>query len=299
MTPLIFFGSDQYSAIVLNQLMVNGQPACRRGRWSMINIITDHKTGGTDVEKLALKHNLHVAYYPDFDHSLITKNTLGLCASFDHLIPQEIIEKFDGNLYNLHPSILPQYRNVSPVQYAIALGDKVTGITLFRVSPTIDDGEIISQIEEPILPTDTTPTLTSRLFKKGAELLLQGYEPCKQTINKVRNLVFTKRLTRDSGFIEWPVLHQLLTNQPISSSTTNQLLSLRLSRTHIIIHHSSFIIHDLLRALTPWPGVWSLVPTKKGEQRISLIYNLQSTISILISGKPAPISLSDFTKYYL
>ena len=186
MTSVIFFGSDQYSAIVLVQLLTSN--------YQILSVITDQKKYPTPVEKLAIEHNRKVAYYPDFDHSLITKDTLGLCASFDHLIPRNIIELFAGNLYNLHPSLLPQYRNVSPVQYAIALGDKETGITLFRIAPTIDDGEIISQVSQPILPTDTTPSLTTRLFAKGAELLLQGYEPCKQTINKVRNLVFTHRL---------------------------------------------------------------------------------------------------------
>ena len=343
---LIFFGSDQYSAIVLSHLLTANslQPTV---------VITDHKKGGTNVEKLAKKHNLKVLYYQDIPHSLITKDTLGLCASFDHLIPAELITSFAGRLYNLHPSLLPQYRNVSPVQYAIALGDQVTGITLFRISPGIDDGEIISQVSKPILPDDTTPTLTTRLFELGADLfiqMLQGSVPCNSTNDyKVRNLVthhkkiiFTKRLTRDSGYLEWPTLHKLLLNQPLCTSsavapekclqtqsglggppdTKNELLRLRLSRTVFVGHptrtvlEGTQILSDLLRALTPWPGVWSLVPTKKSDLRISLVPkgsdlkgSAQPPLSggrsdptgfvILIAGKPNPISLSDFTKYYL
>jgi methionyl-tRNA formyltransferase len=123
-------------------------------------------------------------------------------------------------------------------------------------------------------------------------------------------LIFTKRLKRESGYIEWPVLQKLLANQPVDpSDTDNELLRLRLSPLRSTIHDSTSIIYDLLRALTPWPGVWSTVPTRKGELRISLVYDLRSTTclaarrvydpQILIAGKPKPISLADFTKYYL
>jgi methionyl-tRNA formyltransferase len=139
MANLIFFGSDQYSAIVLTSLL-------KSSVYRLTSVVTDQRHDPTPVEKLAITHNLKVAYYPDFDHSLITKDTLGLCASFDHLLPAEIVKLFKGRLYNLHPSLLPQYRNVSPVQYANSLGDKETGITLFRISPGIDDGEIIAQV---------------------------------------------------------------------------------------------------------------------------------------------------------
>jgi len=311
---LIFFGSDIYSTTALQHIIDNQSTA----KIDNITIITDRpKPVGKDrtltlsqVENIAIRQNLKVSYYPNNpDEKIIFINLLentkkagkmlGLCASFDHLIPTDIISIFAGDLYNLHPSLLPQYRNVSPVQYAIALGDTTTGITLFRISPSIDDGEIIAQAQEPILPDDTTPTLTPRLFKKGAYLFLQmiqGSELCLPTHkNKVPNLVFTKRLKKDSGFVEWPALQKLLNDQPITADDTqNELLLLRLTN-----NPQGLILSDLLRALTPWPGVWSLVPTKKGELRITLISNSGSLIpDILIAGKPNPINISDFTRYY-
>ncbi|MEI8232679.1 MAG: formyltransferase family protein [bacterium] len=297
MHTLIFFGSDQYSAVALSTILENRDTA----KLEKVTIVTDQKSGGTEVEKLATKHNLRVSYYPDFDHSLITTETLGLCASFDHLIPKNIIAKFAGRLYNLHPSLLPQYRNVSPVQYALAMGDQVTGITLFRISPGIDDGQIIAQAEEQIQGDDTTLTLTPRLFKKGAQLFL-SYEPCNPSNHyKVRNfaipsapLIFTHRLTRDSGYLEWSVLSKLLSGKPIKvDESKNELLVLRL--TH---HNQGTILLDLLRALTPWPGVWSNVPTKKGELRISL-ESVSPKIMLKLASKPNAIALGDFNKYYL
>ena len=309
---LIFFGSDQYSAIVLQALLKSD---LRSDGLTDIRIVTDQHTDPSPVEKLAKEHTLKVAYYPDFDHNLITGDTLGLCASFDHLIPQAIIEKFAGNLYNLHPSLLPQYRNVSPVQYAIALGDRETGITLFRIAPTIDDGAIISQIAEPIKADDTTPTLTSRLFALGAQLFLNAiqnnFTPTASTAitASTAKLTFTRRLTRDSGYIEWSALSKLLQNQPISQDeTSNQLLKLRLSKIESSglitrlparqVDSWLFVINDLLRSLSPWPTVWSLVPSKKGELRIT-IESVLPEITLKIAGKPKPISHRDFSKYYL
>ncbi|MFH2085583.1 MAG: formyltransferase family protein [bacterium] len=277
--------------------------------------MTDQSHDSTPVEKLAIKHNLKVSYYPIFDHSLITKNTLGLCASFDHLLPTEIIQLFAGKLYNLHPSLLPQYRNVSPVQYAIALGDHETGITLFCISAGIDNGQIVAQVSEPILPTDTTPTLTSRLFEKGSQLYLNFLHTNKSTgtleNRNTRKPIFTHRLTRDSGHLEWPILQKLLANQLISpTNTKNELLSLRLgsdlkecakpaeSSAGRSDPHGTLILHDLIRALTPWPGVWTTAPTKKGDLHLS-IESVLPKLTVKLAGKPKPISYSDFNKYYL
>jgi methionyl-tRNA formyltransferase len=320
MQPLLFFGSDQYSAIVLAALL--------ESRIShLTSIITDRpKPKDRDqvvepnpVEKLALTHNLKVLYYPDKKEEMntfvallesdilrLTSKTdlVGLCASFDHLVPAGVIDLFHGNLFNLHPSLLPQYRNVSPVQYALALGDKETGITLFRITTGIDNGEIIAQVAEPIRPDDTTPTLSAHLFPLGADLFLEYLNtpgvkgaPHSGSVNPGAPLIFTHRLTRDSGYLEWPILLKLINNQAVApTDTTNELLRLRLERTLL----EGPILTDLLRALTPWPGVWTLASTKKGDLRISLISHTGNVIpDILIAGKPNPISWSDFVKYYL
>lgn len=303
MQSIIFFGSDRYAKTTLESLLESK-------KFTSIKVITDRpKPVGKDriltlseVEKSAITHNLKYSYYPDFDHSLITEDTLGLCASFDHLIPQNIIGLFDGHLYNLHPSLLPQYRNVSPVQYALALGDDSTGITLFRISEGIDNGEIIGQAEEPILEEDTTPTLTPRLFKLGAQLFIDAAKNNFLPTGKLENrytgkLVFTHRLTRDSGYIEWEVLHKLLQNNSVPpSDTANKLLQLRLSQS--TLPEGIKILHDLLRALTPWPTVWSKIPSKKGELRITL-ESVKPTIMLKIAGKPNSITWTDFQTYYL
>jgi methionyl-tRNA formyltransferase len=299
---LIFFGADNYSAVALHHIIENlprGKAGWSTGILEHISVVTDHHEGGSPVEKLARVHNLDVSYYPTLPD---LSGAVGLCASFDHLIPKDVISQFDGNLYNLHPSLLPQYRNVSPVQYAIALGDKETGITLFRISPGIDDGAIIAQASEAILDSDTTSTLTPRLFAKGGQLFLDAinneFAPTgKRENGKTGKLIFTKRLKKDSGFVEWAVLAKLLAGKRVDpSETDNKLLALRLQLSPTT--HDLSPISDLLRALTPWPGIWSLVPTKKGELRVSF-ESIMPDITLKLAGKPKAISLSDFSRYYL
>lgn len=304
MQNLIFFGSDTYSSTALNHLISTG-------KFNIELIVTDHQKELLPVEKIAIAQKFNIAYYPTNSEEMINfidllksackdGNTFGLCASFDHLLPKEIIEIFTGNLYNLHPSLLPQYRNVSPVQYAIAMGEDVTGMTLFRISVGIDNGEIISQAGEKIETDDTTITLTPRLFQKGAELFVEAVStnlhPKKLGMSSIdlQKLIFTRRLKRESGYVEWEIISKLLTSKDITSdATTNELIKLRLSH-----NPKGQILSDLIRALSPWPSLWSLVPSTKGELRIVLEL-IDGKIMIKIAGKPKGISYSDFVKYYL
>lgn len=291
MHSLIFFGSDQYAATVLTHLLSSKL-------LKNTAVVTDQKNPANPVEKLANMHNLKVSYYPSIP-DILNKNIVGLAASFDHLIPSEIITKFGGSLYNLHPSLLPQYRNVSPVPYAIALGDTVTGITLHSISEGIDNGEIVAQVEEPILPDDTSPLLLHRLFTLGADLFLDFLQKpdTPSTIDhrpSTTPLVFTRRLTSTHGHVEWGVLQKLLAGKPVSpEETENPLLRLRL--TH---HPKGDILHDLVRALAGWERVWTLAPSHKGELRLT-IESVLPTLTVKLAGRPKAISWSDFEKYYL
>ena len=77
-----------------------------------------------------------------------------------------------GNL-NLHASLLPKYRGAAPVQWAIASGETVTGVTTMRIDPGLDTGDILLQKELPIAPDDTAVTLAPRLAEIGAGLMVE------------------------------------------------------------------------------------------------------------------------------
>lgn len=293
MQSVIFFGSDMYSAIVFAHLVKEG--------YSPRALVTT--SASNPLVTLAIKHNVNVFNYPprlDELSNYIDSSTTGVSVSFGRILPSPLLALFPRAVLNLHPSLLPQYRNVAPVPYALAMGDSVTGITLFRMDEKIDNGQILAQVEEPILATDTTPVLLRRLFQIGSALLSDflAENPIRRKTDSPKNrfadsLIFTRKLTRESGFIEWTVLQKLLKNEKIKSTDTqNELIRLRLT------HHparTQQILPDLIRALAGYEQVWTIAPTPKGDLRVNIV----SPKAILIPGKPRSILYTDFAKYYL
>jgi methionyl-tRNA formyltransferase len=130
-----------------------------------------------------------------------------------------------GNI-NLHASLLPKYRGAAPIQWAIAQGETVTGVTTMRIDAGLDTGNILLQQEIPIAPDDTAETLARRLAAVGADLTvktLRGLQvntihPCPQDqvqatlapiLKKEDGLVdfsrpATEILNRMRGFQPWP-----------------------------------------------------------------------------------------------
>jgi methionyl-tRNA formyltransferase len=97
-----------------------------------------------------------------------------IVVGYGRIIPQWMIDLPKlGNL-NLHASLLPKYRGAAPIQWAIANGETVTGVTTMRIDAGLDTGDILLQAEEPIGPEDTALTLGPRLAHTGAELMLRS-----------------------------------------------------------------------------------------------------------------------------
>jgi methionyl-tRNA formyltransferase len=96
-----------------------------------------------------------------------------IVVGYGRIIPQWMLDlpRF-GNL-NLHASLLPKYRGAAPIQWAIALGERVTGVTTMRINAGLDTGDILLQREMTIAPDDTSETLAPRLSAIGADLMVE------------------------------------------------------------------------------------------------------------------------------
>ena len=96
-----------------------------------------------------------------------------IVVGYGRIIPQWMIDlpRF-GNI-NLHASLLPKYRGAAPIQWAIARGETVTGVTTMRINAGLDTGDILLQKEVFIAPEDTTETLGPRLAAIGADLTIE------------------------------------------------------------------------------------------------------------------------------
>ena len=95
-----------------------------------------------------------------------------IVVGYGRIVPQWMIELPKYGNINLHASLLPKYRGAAPIQWAIANGETVTGVTIMRIDAGLDTGAMLMQAEEPIWTDDTTITLTPRLAKTGAELMI-------------------------------------------------------------------------------------------------------------------------------
>jgi methionyl-tRNA formyltransferase len=93
-----------------------------------------------------------------------------LVVGYGRIIPQWMLDLPPLGNINLHASLLPKYRGAAPIQWAIARGETVTGVTTMRIDAGLDTGDILLQEEIPIAPDDTAETLAPKLAAVGAEL---------------------------------------------------------------------------------------------------------------------------------
>ena len=85
-------------------------------------------------------------------------------AGFMRVLTPWFVDKWQGRMVNIHPSLLPKYKGLDTHQRALDAGDTEAGCTVHWVSPGVDDGEIIQQASLPILPGDTADSLAARLL---------------------------------------------------------------------------------------------------------------------------------------
>lgn len=316
MQPLIFFGSDRYSTAVLDRLITHHKyPISAVVTTRSLPAKSSSPSAPNAVEKYTISQKIKVLHYPSIQDEKDTfieqlkyikenENTIALTASFPRLLPPAVIEIFGNDIYNIHPSLLPQYRNVAPVPYAIAMGDRESGVSIFHISNGIDNGMIAAQTREEIKKSDTTPILLDRLFSRGVDLFIKYLEdPDDPALTSsiprlsASELIFTRKLTRENAYIEWPVVQAMLSGGTFTpTDTENPLIRLRLT------HHpdrSANILTDLIRAFTGYEKIWSTADSTKGTLQISLVMREDGQSAILIAGRPKPILWADFQKYYL
>lgn len=138
---------------------------------------------------------------------------------------------------NLHPSLLPAYRGATPVPHQILDGVNTSGITIIKMTGDFDAGPIVAQEPVPVLPEDTSLDLLNRCFAAGANLLIKilpTYLNNKITLKPQGDspTPYCRRFTKQDGFVSWDEFKRGVDERKI-------------------------------RALFPWPGVWTTMPNGK------------------------------------
>ena len=130
------------------------------------------------VKEAAQKHNIPVLQpvnlkAPEFIEELKSyQANLQVVVAF-RMLPEMVWAMPEFGTFNLHASLLPQYRGAAPINWAIINGEKETGATTFFLKHEIDTGSIIFQEKEPIHESDNVGTVYERLMHKGAQLVLK------------------------------------------------------------------------------------------------------------------------------
>jgi methionyl-tRNA formyltransferase len=179
MMDLVFCGTPLFAVPTLEKLVSAGfrvrlvvtQPDRPRGRGM--------EMAASPVKRTALALDLPVTQPEKIKNNDEFRRQLESIApqaiivvGYGRIIPQWMIELAPlGNL-NLHASLLPKYRGAAPIQWAIAMGETITGNTTMRIDAGLDTGDILMQSDERITPEDTAVTLAPRLAQGGAELMI-------------------------------------------------------------------------------------------------------------------------------
>ncbi len=233
---IIFLGTPDFAATSLRNLVENNV--------SVVAVITapdkpkgrGKKLGMSAVKEYALEADLPVLQptnlkSPEFLSELKSyKADLQIVVAF-RMLPVVVWDMPKLGTFNLHASLLPQYRGAAPINWAIINGEKETGISTFFLKHEIDTGAIIFQEKEQILESDNVGTLYKRLMNKGADLVLKtvraieanNYPQVDQDISL--DLKSAPKIFKEDCRIDW--------NQPSNK------------------------IRDFIRGLSPYPAAWT------------------------------------------
>ena len=152
--------------------------------------------------------------------------------AYGRILPQWLLDLPRLGAYNVHASLLPQYRGAAPIHWAIANGETKTGITTMKLDAGMDTGDMLLQHEIPIEPEDTSTSIHDRLAEIGAELMLQTLDALERGL--------AKRIPQDPALASYaPMLKK-----------ADGLLDWS---------QSAVSLHNRIRAFNPWPGTYTVL----------------------------------------
>ena len=173
---------------------------------------------------------------PEFNVELKSyKANLQVVVAF-RMLPEVVWSMPEFGTFNLHASLLPQYRGAAPINWAIMNGEKETGVTTFFIKHEIDTGSIILQEKELISEADTVGTLYQRLMEKGANVVLE-------TVKQIQEQSFKLKIQEESAELR-PAPKLFKENCKIEWTQTSKK------------------IYDFVRGLSPYPAAWTTIDGK-------------------------------------
>lgn len=250
---IVFMGTPSFSVGILT--------AMKNANKNIVGIVTvaDKPAGRgqqmheSPVKQFANENNIPVLQPEklkdsDFLSELATLNADVFVVVAFRMLPKEVWQMPKKGTFNLHASLLPDYRGAAPINWTIINGDKTTGVSTFFIDDKIDTGNIIGQSEMTISENETAGELHDRMIIIGGELVVA-------TLNQIASDAVS--LTPQDTCIDSPV-------RPAP----------KLFKENTKINWSDSVekIHQLICGLSPYPAAWSVWENSKGEQKTIKIF---------------------------
>lgn len=214
---IIFYGTPEFAVASLNQIHTKSNhtveavvtaPDRPAGRGKKMRV--------SAVKEYALEKNIRV-FQPtnlksdDFIQKVKEINPDVQVVVAFRMMPKVIWSIPKHGTFNLHASLLPQYRGAAPINWALINGEKETGTTTFFIDEKIDTGAIILQEHEPISNDDNVGDLHDRLMLSGAKLVVETLdrialgkvETKRQMLDKNTEMAHAPKLTKENTRLDW------------------------------------------------------------------------------------------------
>lgn len=258
---IIFMGTPKFAVPSLEILVQH--------KYNVVAVITatdkpqgrGQKISYSPVKECALKHNIPILQptnlkSPEFLEELKSFNAnLQVVVAF-RMLPEAVWSMPSLGTFNLHASLLPQYRGAAPLNWAIINGEKETGATTFFLKHEIDTGSVIFQVKEPILEEDNVGTLYERLKEKGAELVLKTVEAIEEN--------------------NYPATPQPQTDE------IKHAPKIFKETCEIPWNKTSEEVRNFVRGLSPYPAAWTIIAGKNYKvYKVSVIAHSSDHVKAL------------------
>jgi len=245
---IVFMGTPDFAVTILKHLVeskytiagVITAPDKPAGRGRKINQSAVKKYAGTQQLKILQPTNLK---NPDFIEELASLHAnLQIVVAF-RMLPKVVWNMPQYGTFNLHASLLPEYRGAAPINWALINGEHKTGVTSFFIDDKIDTGEIILQKEIAIKEDETVGELHDTLMHLGAQLVVETVELIKN--NKVTTYK-QPELEEKTAYKLFPDTCKIDWNDTLDN------------------------IYNKVRGLNPYPAAWSTIYTNEEEYTAKL-----------------------------
>lgn len=264
---IIYMGTPDFAVEPLRKLLDNG--------YNVVGVITmpDKAIGRhhdilqpSPVKKFYLEQKLDergiVLLQPEklkdetfLEQLRVLKADLQIVVAF-RMLPEAVWAMPPMGTFNLHTSLLPQYRGAAPMNWAVIHGEKETGVTTFFLDHDIDTGRIIMQERTPIHETDNVEDIHDRLMLLGAELVIK-----------------TVRAIEDGTAGSVPQ-EQFLTDEPLRHAP-------KIFKETCQVNWSAGLdsVYNFVRGLSPYPAAWSTLVMPDGKRQDVKIYQTHKEIA--------------------